>query len=205
MIRRTLQSALCLCLSPLLAAQQVGLAEDPARGVTPTETFFAYRTSINLPAALGFEPAHAGSDDSPPGLSIVPFDSVIELTPVDPAVWANATIGSTITFRAVYDVIERRRESSYADVYAGNLIEAKVVRMREGKIRTRNGRAEPRVKEVMVEKYIRLELESSPRGRTLGGITKNLAVWPMKVICMVGETALLWVALLIFCRTGCDL
>ena len=77
--------------------------------------------------------------------------------------------------------------------------------MRDGKIRTRQGRAEPRVKEVMVEKYIKLELESSPRGRTLSGIAKNLAVWPVKVICMVGETVLLWVALLIFCRTGCDL
>jgi hypothetical protein len=211
MIRRTFQSALCICLSPLLVAQQaalpVGQAEQPANRVTPAETLFAYRSSINLPEALGFEPAHAHSDDSPPGLSIVPFDTVIELTPVDPAAWANATIGSTITFRAVKEVIEKRGASSYADVYAGNLIEAKVVRMREGKIRTRQGRAEPRVKEVIVENYIKLELESSPGGRRLSGIARNLFLWSVKGPCLLVLLPYEGVLIAIACssRTGCDL
>lgn len=209
MIRRLLQSALCVFLSPLLTAQQVGQAEEPARGVTPAETIFAYRSSMNLPAEPGFEPAHADSSGSLYGLSIIPFEVPLKLTPVDPAAWANATIGSTLTFRVVNDVIVRRgvfNRSSYADAYAGALIEVKVIRMREGKIRTRQGKAEPRVKEVMVGKSIKLELESSPRGGArFSGIAKNLVVWSVKGPYMAVALPIEYALLLIACSTGCDL
>lgn len=198
MTSKLIASALCLVLCPLLAAQQVGQAEDPARGVTPAETLFAYRGSINLLAELGFA-------SSPNGLSITPFAVPLKLIPVDPAAWANATIGSTLTFRVVSDVIIVRGVSSYADAYAGDLIEAKVIRMREGKIRSRHGRTEPRVKEVMVGKYIRLELENSPGGHRFSGIAKNLIVWPVKgvkIVVLIPEYVLLGIV----CSTsGCDL
>jgi hypothetical protein len=209
MTSKPIAYALCLVLCPLLAAQQVGQAEDPAGGVTPAETLFAYRSSMNILAELGFEPAHADSSGSLGGLSIIPFAVPLKLTPVDRAAWANATIGSTLTFRVVDDVIVRggvgNRSSSYADAYAGSLIEAKVVRVRQGKIRTRHGRAEPRVKEVMVGKSIKLELESSPRGRArFSGMAKNLVVWFVKgveIVVLIPEYVLLGIA----CSTGCDL
>jgi hypothetical protein len=169
---------------------------------------------MNLPAELGFEPAHADSfaslsSGSLYGLSIVPFEVPLKLIPVDPAAWANATIGSTLTFRVVNDVIVRRgvfNRSSYADAYAGTLIEAKVIRIREGKIRTRQGRAEPRVKEVMVGKSIKLELESSPGGGArFSGIAKNLVVWSVKGPYMVVVLPPEYALLLIACSTGCDL
>lgn len=80
MTRKPIAYALCLVLCPLLAAQQVGQAEAKARGVTPAETLFAYRSSMNLPAQLGFEPVHADSSDSLYGLAIVPFKVPIKLT-----------------------------------------------------------------------------------------------------------------------------
>jgi hypothetical protein len=210
MTSKLIASALCLVLAPLLAAQQVGQAEDPARGVTPAETLFAYRSSMNLLPELGFEPAHANSSESLRGLSIIPFVVALKLTPVDPAAWANATIGSTLTFRVVNDVIVRggvfNRSSSYADAYAGDLIEAKVIRVRQGNIRTRQGRAEPRVKEVMVGKSIKLALESSPRRRArFSGMAKNLVVSSVKgvtVIVLIPEYVLLGIAC---STTGCDL
>jgi hypothetical protein len=135
----------------------------------------------------------------------------LKLTPVDPAAWANATIGSTLTFRVLNDVIVRggvfNRSSSYADAYAGTLIEAKVTRVRQGKTRTRHGRAEPRVKEVMVGKSIKLELESAPRGGAqFSGTAKNLVVWSVKGPYMAVVFPPEYVLLAIFCSTtGCDL
>jgi hypothetical protein len=207
MTSKPIAYALCLVLAPLLAAQQVGQAEDPARGVTPAETLFAYRSSMNLLAELGFEPAHADSSGSLYGLSIIPFEVALKLAPVDQAAWVNATIGSTLTFRVVNDVIVRGvfNRSSYADAYAGDLIEAKVIRVRKGKVRTRYGRAEPRVKEVMVGKSIKLELESSPGGRArFNVIAKNLVGWSVKgvtIVVLIPEYVLLGIA----CSTGCDL
>jgi hypothetical protein len=203
MTRKPIAYALCLILCPLLAAQQVGQAEAKARGVTPAETLFAYRSSMNLLAEFGFGPA--GPSGSLYPLSIVPFAVPIKLTPVDPAAWANATLGSTLTFRVVKDVIERRGVSSYADAYAGTLIEAKVIRVREGKIRSRHGRAKPRVKEVMVGKFIKLELENSPGGHRFKGIAKSVVVRSVKGPFEVVFIPFQFVALGIACSIGCDL
>jgi hypothetical protein len=214
MNRLILQAILYITLCPLLVAQQAVPHEAPASVVTPAETFFAYRSSLNLGAELGFDPARVDSSYSPTygslyGFAIIPFEVPLKLIPVDPAAWANATIGSTLTFRVVNDVIVRRgvfNRSSYADAYAGTLIEAKVIRIREGKIRTRQGRAEPRVKEVMVGKSIKLELESSPGGGArFSGIAKNLVVWSVKGPYMVVVLPPEYALLLIACSTGCDL
>lgn len=209
MTSKLIASALCLVLCPLLVAQQVGQAEDPAHGVTPAETLFAYRSSIDLLAELGFDRAQAGPSGAQCGLSIIPFAVPLKLTPVDPAAWANATIGSTLTFRVANDVIVRggvfNRSSSYADAYAGNLIEAKVIRVREGKVRSRHGKAEPRVKEVMVGNYIRLELENSPGDHRFSGVAKNAGIWSVKGPFMVVFLPFEWVAVGIACSTGCDL
>lgn len=214
MIRSMLQTILCLVLCPLLVAQQAVPHEAPASVVTPAETFFAYRSSLNLGAELGFDPARVDSSYSPTygslyGFAIIPFEVPLKLTPVDPVAWTNATVGSTLTFLVVNDVIVRKgvfNRSSYADAYAGTLIKAKVVGVREGKSRTRHGRAEPRVKEVILGKSIKLELESSPGGRArFNLIAKNLAIWFVKVpyytVVMVPEYALLMIA----CSRGCDL
>jgi hypothetical protein len=167
---------------------------------------------VNLLAELGFDRAQAGPSGSQYGLSIIPFEVPLKLTPVDAAAWANATVGSTLTLRVVDNVIVRggvfNRKSSYADACAGDLIEAKVIRMREGKARTRHGRAEPRVKEVIAGKYIRLELDSSPEGHRFSGIAKNLVVWsvkgPFEVVVFTGSI-IEYPILVIACSRGCDL
>jgi hypothetical protein len=194
-------------LCPLLVAQQVGQAEDPPHEVTPPETLFAYRSSLNLGAELGFEPAQAdsccslnGQPDSLDGLWIVPFKVPIKLTPVDPAAWAKATVGSTLTFRVLDDVIVRGE----ADAYAGTLIQAKVTRVRQHKTRTRRG-ADPRAKEVKVGKSLKLELESSAGGHRFSGIAKNVGVWSVKVPFEVVFIPFQFVALGIACSIGCDL
>ncbi len=203
--------ALCLTLSPLLAAQQVGQAEDPARGVTRWDPLFAYRSSINLLAELGFDKAQPGPSGSQYGLSIIPFGAPLKLTPADPDALAHATLGSTLTFQVVNNVIVRgglfNKSSTYADAYAGDLIEAKVIQVREGKIRTRHGRAQPRVKEIMVGNYIKLELESSPRDHPrFRGMAKNLAVWSVKGPFVVVVYPVEDILLTIACSTGgCDL
>jgi len=193
-----LTTALCFLLSPLLVAQQDCPAEVSDDGMTSAETVFAYRSSMNRE-----DPSLQN------GLSMVPFDLAVELNPVDPEALANATIGSTLTFRVVRDVIRRGgpfNKSFYADAYGGTLIEGKVIRIREGKLRTRYGRPEPRVKEVLVGKSTKLELESSPGGRArFNGIAKNVVVWPVRAVCTVGEYTLLLILLPIFCHSGCDL
>lgn len=199
-------AALCLILAPLLAAQQVGQAEDAAPGVMRATTLFAYRSSMNRADFTDSILESPGIPGSLYGLSKVPFEVPVELTPVDPAAWTNATMDSTVTFRVVYDVIVWRGRSSYADAYAGSLIEAKVIRMRAGKPRPRHGNAEPRVQEVLVGKSIRLELESSSGGRArFRGFARNLVVWPVRGISMVTLFPLEYVVLGIACSRGCDL
>lgn len=212
MHRRTLRnairlfpSALCFALCPLLVAQQVGQFQDyPAPAVTPAETLFAYRSSINFCAQTELFCTHSDST----GLSTVPYDVPVNLTPVDPAAWANATIGSTLTFRVVSNVMRKMSNgSSYADVRAraGTLIEAKVIRVRQSKARTRNGRAEPRVKEVMVGKSIKLELDSFPVDHRFSGIAKNVVIWSVKGPFVVVFYPIEFVLLMIACSMGCDL
>ncbi|MGA2635792.1 MAG: hypothetical protein ABSF16_16270 [Terracidiphilus sp.] len=200
MIRKIVQFVICIGLAPLLAAQEVCQAENQVSRATPAETLFAYRSSMN----------RRDSSDSISLLSAVPFGRAVELTPVDPAAWANATVGSTLTFRVINEVDVRgrvfNRSSYYAYAYAGTLIQAKVIRVREGKLRTQHGIAEPRVKEVMMGKSTKLELESSPGGRArFSGIAKNLVVKPLEGVRTVGEDALLFPLLMIACSTGCDL
>lgn len=201
---RLFPSALCFALCPLLVAQQIGQFEDyPARGSTPAETLFAYRSSINLCAQMDL-----CEDADPSGsYSIIPFEVPLKLTPVDPAAWANATVGSTLTFRIVDNVIVKNvfNGSSYGYAYAGTLIEAKVIRMRQGRVRTRHGSAEPRVKEVMVGKSIKLELDSSPVNHRFSGIAKNVVVWSVKGPYTVVVFPFEFVLLMIACSMGCDL
>jgi hypothetical protein len=204
MIRKFAQSALCLALCPLLAAQVTGQFERPAGGVTPGETLFAYRTSMRPDESTNCD------DDSGSlyGLSVVPFNVPVELTPVDPAEWANATIGSTVTFRIVLDVIVGggvfNRKSSYADADAGTLIEGKVIRIREGRQRKRKGRTEPRVKEILVGKRIKLELVSSPADHArFSGIAKDVVIWPVHCVIAVGTYAYLIVGCTI--AGGCEI
>lgn len=200
---RLFSSALCFALCPLLAAQQAGRTEDPARVATAAETIFAYRSSIDLLAELGFDRAQTGKSGSQYGLSVLPFHVPLKLIPVDPAAWANASIGSTVIFRVTSDVVVR---GGYADAYAGDLVEAKVIRMREGKIRTRQRITEPRVKEVIVGKYIKLELDSSPEGHQFRRFAKDLFVWSVKGPYMVLLLPIGYAALVIICSTTpCDL
>jgi hypothetical protein len=183
-------SALCLLLCPLLAAQQVGQAESPNGKGTTADTLFAYRDSMRADRSGSFY-----------GLSIIPYQAPVELTPVDPTAWESATIGSTLGFRVVNGVVVKGK----ADVYVGTLIEAKVIRIREGKLRTRNGKTEPRVKELLVGKSIRLDLESSRGGHSrFNGIAKNLVVLPMKAVAAVLQVPA-WIILMIACSRGCDL
>ena len=97
---------------------------------------------------------------------------------------ANPAVGSVLTFRAVKNATTR----SGAYVYAGTLIYAKVIRIRQGKLRARNGRTEPRVKEVLVGKSTKLVLQSFPGGGAqFNGVAKNLVVWPVHSVVTVVE------------------
>jgi len=93
-----------------------------------------------------------------------------------------------------------------ADVDADALIEAKVIKIREGKSRIRSGKEEPRVKEVLVGKSITLELENSTGGRArFGGFARSLIAWPPKALSMVTLLPVEYVLLGIACSRGCDL
>ena len=205
MIRKIVQFVICIGLAPLLAAQEVCQAENQVSRATPAETLFAYRISMRSDESVN----RADDSGSLYGLSVVPFDLPVELAPVDPAALANATVNSTLTFRVVRNVIVRRgvfNRSSYADAYGGTLIEGKVIQIREGMLRTRDGRTELRVKEVLVGKRIKLELQSSPGGPArCNGIARKVIVWPVQGTITVGESVLFMILFPIFCRTGCDL
>ncbi len=202
MMRKTASSALCLLLTPLLAAQQIAAAEEPACEGMPSETVFAYRSSINRADLTDEFFTLPGIPTPLYGLSVAPFDWWVELAPVDPAAWANATIGSTLTLRVVHNVFVK----GGAEIYAGTLMEAKVIRIRNGRSRTRQGKTEPRVKEVLVANRIKLELEDSPRRHArLNSLPKNLVVWPTKVASMIVLLPAEWVLFVILCSSGCDL
>jgi len=206
MIRHTLQAALCIALSPLLVAQQSGQAEESASRATPAGSVFAYRISM-----LPDESANRADDSgSLYGLSNVPFERAVELTPVDQSAWRNATMGATLRFRVVRNVVVTggvfNRRSYYADAYAGTLIEGKVIGLRKGRLGTRNGRTEPRVKDILVGKRIKLEMEGCPSGRArFNGLAKGAVVWPVKGMITVGEGVLFMILFPILCHSGCDL
>ena len=206
MTSKLIASALCLVLCPLLAAQQVGQAEDPARGVTSAETLFAYRSSIDLLAELGFDRAQAGPSGSQYGLSIIPFAVPLKLTPVDPAAWANATIGSNLTFRVVNDVVRNAsNRSSSVRCLCWRVDRGEGDPGPRGQDSNSPRKSGSRVKEVMVGKYIRLELENSPGGHRFSGIAKNVGVWSVKGPFMVVFLPFEWVAIGIACSIGCRL
>lgn len=199
---KSFQNVLCVVMLAILGAEQTSQAEEPVAAGTPAQTLFAYRSSFG-----------ARLHDSFFGNSILPSDVPVELIPVDPSALARATVNSTVTFRIVHNVTDRR----FGYGYAGTLIEAKVTRIREGKLRMRRGRIEPRVMEVTVPGilesspppgFLKLRLESSPRSRS-SRRAKQLATLPMTValktiyiVVMLPEYVLLGIA----CSTGgCDL
>jgi hypothetical protein len=140
---RYLQNLLCVGLLSILAMQQTSQAEEPAIAPTPGQALFAYRSSLR-----------ARLHDSLFGGSVLPSDLPVELAPVDPDALEHATVNSTLTFRVVHEVTDGH--VGYA--YAGRLIDAKVIRVREGKLRIRRGTTEPRVLELATGGLI----ESSP-------------------------------------------
>ena len=201
---KSLQNVLCVVMLAILPAQQISRAEEPVSLGTPAQTLFAYRGSLGarLHAALFGDP-------------VIPCDVPVELTPVDPSALAHATVNSTVTFRVVHDVIV----GQYAYAYAGTLIEAKVIRIREGDLRLRQGRMESRVMEIAVAGLIesgppprpgslKLRLESLPRSRS-NRVSKQLITLPLTlplkaihIAVLIPEYALLGIA----CSTGgCDL
>ncbi len=194
---KSLEKVLCVLMLSILAAQDVSRAEEPASGGTPAQTLFAYRSSFG-----------ARLHDSLLGYSVLPSDVPVELTPVDPSALAHASMNSTVTFRVVHNVVV----GQYAYAYGGNLVEAKVTRIREGKLRIRRGRMEPRVMEVIVvgliesspPDYLKLRLESTSRSR-LSRKAKQFATLPLTVIRFVVVYPAEGILLGIGCAFGCDL
>ena len=194
---KSLEKALCVVMLSIFAAQQTSPAEEPVSEGTPAQTLFAYRSSL-----------WARLHDSLFGYSELPSDVPVELTPVDPSALAHATLNSPVTLRVVHDVIV----GQFACAYGGTLIEAKVTRIREGKLRMRRGRVEPRVMEVTVPGVIvtsppeslKLTLESSPRSR-FSRMAKQLPTLPLTGIRWVVVYPAESVILMIGCSRGCDL
>jgi hypothetical protein len=197
---KSLERALCVVMLPILAAQHISRAEEPVSEGTSAQSLFAYRSSFG-----------ARLHDSLLGYSVLPSDVPVELTPVDPSALAHATMNSTVTFRVVRDVIV----GQYAYAYGGNLIEAKVTRIRDGGLRIRRGRMEPRVTEVIAvgliesnpPEYLKLRLENSPRSRSsktakqLISLPLTLPLKAIHIIILIPEDVLLAIA----CSRGCDL
>ena len=196
----SLEKTLCVVMLAMFAAQQTSLAEEPVSDGTPAQTLFAYRSSFG-------DRLH----DSLFGYSVLPIDVAVELTPVDPSALEHATINSIVTFRVVHTVVV----GQYAYAYGGNLVNAKVTRIREDKFRIRRRKMEPRVIEVIAvgliesghPEYLKLRLESSHRSRS-NRTAKQLATLPVTlplkaihIVVMVPEYALLAIA----CSFGCDL
>jgi hypothetical protein len=135
-----------LCVVAMLAAQQTIEAEEPVSAATE-QTLFAYRSSLG-----------ARLHDSFFRNSELPIDVPVALTALDPSALANATVNSQVTFRIIYGLTIK----GLAYAYSGTLIEAKVTRIREGKLRMRRGKTEPRVLEIAVPELLKTEPPPPP-------------------------------------------
>jgi hypothetical protein len=200
---KSLEKVLCVVVLAMIPAQQIGHAEEPASGGSAAQTLFAYRTSF-----------WARVHDSLLGESELPVDVPVELAPLDPTELEQATINSYVTFRIVRTVVVGQTSRGYG----GTLVVAKVTRIRDGKLRMRRGKLEPRVMEVSLPGLLegspapppdslKLRLESSLRNRHIRK-AKQLAALPLTVplktlhiAAMVPEYILLGIA----CMRGCDL
>ncbi len=207
MISKLFSSVLCIALSPLLVAQKIDPCEEPVPGTVHGEKLYAYRSSMDVEDFTDGNFESRDSSDLHNSLPSVPFDLPVELVPVDPEAWANATVGSTLTFVVALDVLEEHHHySKSVHAYGGTLIEAKVTRMRKTKPRAQPGVKEPRVQEILVGRSTKFVLEGSPRRHPrLNSIPKNMVVWPPKVAFLVVFLPFEYVALGIACSTGCDL
>jgi hypothetical protein len=193
---KTLQNLLCALMAAVFAAQQTGMAEEPVSAGTQAQTVFAYQSS-----------AGARAHEALFGPSLLPVDLPVELVPVDPSALEHATLNSTVTFRIVRDVA-----GGYGS--GGTLIEAKVIRIREGKLRVRRGILEPRVVEVTVPGlmesspppgFLKLRLESSQRSSSSRGAMK-LVTFPMTAIRIFVVIPAEWVYLVVLCGiTRCEI
>jgi hypothetical protein len=176
------------------------------KAVQPDELVGAAKSGQTLFAYTTFG---ARLDDALTGDSILPSDVPVALTTIDPSALATAKLNSTLTFRVAYGL------SSYA--HTGTLIEAKVIRLRDGNLQTRSGRIEPRVMEVIVcglvescpsPGFLKLRLEGSPRSRS-SRTAKRLLALPLTVPLKAAHIALLVpeaILLGIACSTSsCDL
>jgi hypothetical protein len=160
---KQLEKALCIVLLGLGLTQGSSSAQQIISKEAGTETVFAYRSFSNR---------GLGGYLFPNGQWSIPNYVPVELLPLDPSAWASATIGSTVTFLVV-------RGASAADVVNGGLIDAKVTRIRAGKLRLRRGRLEPRVLEVAVDGGVKLALESTARSR-IDSTLKHAATFPLR-------------------------
>lgn len=199
-----LRGVLCILALAVLTAQQSIQAEEPASTEPPAQTLFAYRSSLG-----------ARLHDSFFGNSELPIDVPVALVAVDPSALANATVNSHVTFRIIYGLTIK----GLAYAYSGTLIEAKVTRIREGKLRVRRGKTEPRVLEIAVPELLKTEpppapeslkltIESSPRSASSRTV-KQLIALPLTVPLKALHIAVLvpeYILLGIACSTSsCDL
>ncbi len=125
MMRRLYQTALCLSLCPLLAAQQVG-QETIQEGAAPAgETVWAYPIPLN--GATG-----------PPvlnGLQINSGGIPVELTPLNRISPGIVKVGDAIQFIVAKDVVVRGSTA----LRAGTRLNCTITKVRSGKPTDRNG------------------------------------------------------------------
>jgi len=194
---KSLEKVLCFVMLAILPTQQISRADEPVGKGTPAQTLFAYRSSFS-----------ARLHDALLGYSVLPSDVPVELTPVDPIALAQATVNSTVIFRVAHKLVV----GQYAYACGENLVEAKVTRIREGKLRIRRGRMEPRVMDViavgLIESsppdYLKLRLESTPRS-SFSRKAKQFATLPLTGIRFVVVYPAEGILLGIGCAFGYDL
>jgi hypothetical protein len=145
MIRKILQSALCICLAPLLVAQQMG--QTPVNPVKAT-------------------PSHGPSTTPSPTTVTIPRDTKIELVSLDNVSSEFAVAGSPVRFAVAQDVVV----DGVTVISAGTPLTGFVTKAKRGVARHRWAGLTIRVREIQAGPGLKLRLgASNPEQRARPG------------------------------------
>jgi hypothetical protein len=196
MTRKTLQSMFCLLLSPLLVAQLVSQEAEQPVGEKASDVIWAYPAS-------GFDVYGA---KSALGMKEYSSETPVELVPVNPLEFADATVGATIHFRLAKALVAGGRTV----LLEGTPIEGRITKLREGKLRTHNGRQQLPVEEVYVLHSFTLRLQTKKRSHGLT-VAKRVLVWTGRGVALAALSPLFaidligWTVVILGCKDkdGC--
>ncbi len=178
-IRITVQAALCLCLSPLLVAQQA--MEQPQQPLP------ANRAGTPVPVKIK-----------------IPAGTAITVGALEAKSSATAHVGDTVPFVVADDVFV----NGIRIIAAGTKLTGKVVKVRKGKPRHYNGEIKVKLDELKLGNGIKLRLtdKNPKKTRAIGEkespplplrILRDIALLPVGAVIIAGMVALSPVILLL--------